>query len=310
MSLFKCIAAEAPVRRTEMSVRKPASLKAGLYGLLTSLGIALTVGTSSPVFAGPINLTTDGSSGMANGAIFVQNNLGPAGTGYIDSFLRIQASSGEQGYNTNYRPVQYDEKNPINYTHAVLLADVPTITLNGVKYREFFLDINERNNTSRRLITMDQLTISSGTTDKLHDYNDSDRLYHAGGTSTLLYDLDAGMAMTGDPHDNWVNLNADLQQGSGHFDMIVVIPDAYFAAATGPWLYLYSRFGDVPHYSTDAGFEEWTFGPGIDVPTPTPVPLPASAWAGAGLLMVLAGQRVLKSRKQADMDREVVSELD
>jgi hypothetical protein len=278
-----------------MAAHRPPKRRPGLKRLAAALVLAVAAGLGgamSSANAGELDLTTAGSFGVINGAVFVQDSSGPAGTGYIDSFLRIQSSGTEQGYNSNYRPFQYDEKNPINYTHAIRLADVPTITLNGVKYREFFLDVNESNKAGpKRLISLDQLVISSGTTDMLHDFHadPGDKMYHAGGTSTMLFDLDAGM-------DNWIKLNADLQQGSGHFDMIAVIPDAYFAAATGPWLYLYSQFGT--HYATDAGFEEWTFGPGVDVPTPTPVPLPASAWGGMALLAAMGAKRWAKVRRQ------------
>jgi hypothetical protein len=242
--------------------------------------------------AAELDLSAQGSAGSINMAYFAQDNRGPAGTGYIDSFLRIQASGEEQGYNSNYRPFQFDEKNPMNYTHAILLADVPTITIDGHLYREFFLDVNERNNNGFALISLDQLVISSGSTDTLHDFQPfpGDKQYHAGGTSTMLYDLDAGM-------DNWIKLNADLQQGSGHFDMIAVIPEYYFANATGPWLYLYSQFGT--HYSSDAGFEEWTYGPGVTPPGPGPVPLPASAWGGLVLMALIAGQRVIRNRRES-----------
>src|SRR4051812_34969824 len=57
--------------------------------------------------AAELDLSTYGSAGSINGAYFAQDNRGPAGTGYIDPFLRIQASGEEQGYNSNYRPFQF-----------------------------------------------------------------------------------------------------------------------------------------------------------------------------------------------------------
>src|SRR5687768_9418763 len=71
-----------------------------------------------------LDLTTEGSVATdGQGALFVQDNSGPAGTGFIDSFVRIQRKGTEQGYNTDHRPVQFDEKTDPNFTRAVLLAE-------------------------------------------------------------------------------------------------------------------------------------------------------------------------------------------
>lgn len=241
-----------------------------------------------------LDLTTAGSSATdGQGALFVQDTSGPAGTGFIDSFVRIQRKGTEQGYNTDHRPVQFDEKTDANFTRAVLLADAAVVTLDGTEYRLFRLDINEANSTAKQLVSLDQLVIHSGSSNVLRDYDPTTKTYGSGGTSQKLYDLDATT-------DNWIKLNADLQQGSGHFDMLAFIPNSYFADATGPWLYLYSEFGrNIP---ADAGFEEWAFaasqpgpGPGPG-PEPTPIPTPSAAFAGAGLLGLVVVNRLRKRR--------------
>ena len=62
-----------------------------------------------------IDLTTAGASAeLDNGAIVQQTDAQPTGTGFIQSFVRIQgAASGggsQEGYNTDGRPLQFDEK--------------------------------------------------------------------------------------------------------------------------------------------------------------------------------------------------------
>jgi hypothetical protein len=73
------------------------------------------------------DLTANGSQcgPVFNGAIFQETSPQPTGTGYIDSFLRLQHTGVEEGYNTSARPFQYDQKEPINYTHDIQLKDVP-----------------------------------------------------------------------------------------------------------------------------------------------------------------------------------------
>ena len=128
--------------------------------LLTSLAALLTIATANDASAGVCDLTTNGAScGPAlftNFAIFGEVSPQPTGTGYIDPFLRLQARNQEQGYNTS-APFNLDEKKPDNFTHDLLLSKVPLKTINGVQYREFFLDINE--STNKELLSLDELRI-------------------------------------------------------------------------------------------------------------------------------------------------------
>src|SRR5436853_404693 len=53
----------------------------------------------------PLDLTTAGSKGFINGAIFRDMTTSPTGSGNIHSFVRIDGKGDmEQGYNTDYRP--------------------------------------------------------------------------------------------------------------------------------------------------------------------------------------------------------------
>src|SRR5438128_1273300 len=85
-----------------------------------------------------IDLSTAGATGALNGALFFQSSTG---TG-IDTFVRLATSQTvEQGYDTNFRPVQFNEVTNAQYTHAEQLSSVPTvISSGGLAYYEFLLD--------------------------------------------------------------------------------------------------------------------------------------------------------------------------
>src|SRR3954464_8044227 len=88
-----------------------------------------------------IDLTFNDTFGILNGAVFATGQIQSAGTGTFNSFVQIQHTGTEQGYNTDASP-QYDEKSAHNHNHSILLADVPIVvgdgsngTAEGVAYR-------------------------------------------------------------------------------------------------------------------------------------------------------------------------------
>src|SRR5262245_14920052 len=95
-----------------------------------------------------LDLTTLGSSGHLGDAVFAQTNVHPAGSGAIHSFLRLHGHGHkdggvEQGYNTDARPLEFNEKKDHQHTRSLNLDDVGTVNIGGTVYREFLLDINE-----------------------------------------------------------------------------------------------------------------------------------------------------------------------
>jgi hypothetical protein len=194
-----------------------------------------------------VSLTSRGASGTINGAIFSQTDIQPTGTGYIDSFLRVLAKGNgttEQGYNTDARPVQYNELTTGNFTRSIRLSDVPEVTINGYKYRAFLLDVNQNGKSPN--LSLDQLRIYLGNSGSLTGY-DPKALKLAG--LTAIYDMDWFA-------DHWVKLDCRLSTGSGSGDMYLYVPSCLFGnPANNPYVYLYSKFGE--NTATNGGFEEW-----------------------------------------------------
>ena len=233
----------------------------------------------TPVPAGPtiVELTTQGSSGSINGALFVHWDGSPQGTGVFDPFVRIQAHGNdtfEAGYNTD-GPIEFQTKDHQghNWTHSLLLNAVPIVTIGSVDYREFALDINQNSGGSSSLLSLDDLKIYLEATPDLTGWPDN--------FSDPIYSMD-------NSEDNWVTLEYDLNGGSGNGDMLAYIPNSLFS---GPnqYVYLYSEFGT--NFGANSGFEEWAT---LDISDPPVIPAPGAILLG-GIGVCLVGW--LKKRK-------------
>ena len=189
-----------------------------------------------------LDLTTAGAIGEINHVIFRQLDQQPAGSGVIHSFVRLDSpgnSTTEQGFNTDARPLQFDENNSPVFTRSLALSSVPTITIDRVVYREFLLDINQK--SSQPLLSLDELRFFAGAAPNLSGYDTGSNTL---GGLPAAYDLGAG---------NWIELNARLSHGSGQSDMAAYVPDSVFAGQS--YVYLYSKFG--VNVSANGGYEEW-----------------------------------------------------
>jgi choice-of-anchor A domain-containing protein len=252
------------------------SLLAGclLWGALALLGHSASATT--------LDFTPSGlQTGTINGALFEEIDPSyPAGSGVIDSFVRIQetGSAGpEQGYNTDARPVQFDEKTDATHTHTIRLADLQPVTIGGIQYYQFLLDINEPNGGTKSLLSLTQLQVFAsshgdlGASGKLYDSITHD----FGALATKIYDINAGST-------GYVLLD-DTNAGSGRADMVFSVPVSAFAGLdpATTYIYLFSHFGDIINgedgYQDQGGFEEWaarlTEDAGTPPPTPTPTPV-------------------------------------
>ncbi|MBI4355957.1 MAG: PEP-CTERM sorting domain-containing protein [Candidatus Omnitrophica bacterium] len=176
------------------------------------------------------------------------------------------------------------------FNHAIMITDVPRVTIDGIQYREFLLDINQNASDNPSLLSLDEIQIFlSGTA------NQSVETFTGGildlTDASLVYRLDAGS-------DSWIKMNYTLNHGSGSGDMFAYIPETLFAnvyTGSNKFVYLYSRFGEN-HVNND-GFEEWAVREGGG-PEPGPdagptIPEPTSLFLmGTGLLSWLGARRL------------------
>lgn len=234
---------------------------AGLIVVAASLFLPLAASATV------VDLTDPGTSdsGTINGAIFQWIDAQATGTGVIDSFVRIDDNDGDShGYNTTVNGV-FDNGSDDTHNHAIQLSAIPTVTINGIVYREFLLDINENSGGDNEFLSLDELQIFTSTV-----ANQSVETFNGGlvnfANASLVYDMDA-------LEDSYVYLDYSLNSGSGSGDMFAYIRSDLFGNDEDVFVYLYSAFGltDGIDGEEHAGFEEWAIRervPGEIVPEP------------------------------------------
>src|SRR5262249_51729720 len=109
-----------------------------------------------------LDLFTAAASGTINGARFEEViSTSATGTGVFNTFVQVQAANNdfdgdgntEQGVNYDRagalgpaQTKQYDEGASGQHNRILALSSVPIVTVGGIDYREFFLDVNQLNN--------------------------------------------------------------------------------------------------------------------------------------------------------------------
>ena len=246
--------------------------------------LAITCVCFTSAKAEMLDLTGSGS-GMEeiNGAWFYNSDSASTGTGVIHSFVRLKGKDIEQGYNTDGRPLSYDENNSHTFTRSIYLGNVPTIQLDdGNYYREFLLDINQEDKDP--LLSLDAFEIFMLTSNQY-----TGPVEGLGTIGDLIYTLDYSGT------DNYILLDYSLNSGSGSGDMFAYIPNSLFLGYSDTdYVYLYSMFGATNGYANNAGFEEWAVRLIGETPPPPPVvPVPGAVILGM-LGLTVAGVKLRK----------------
>ncbi len=231
-----------------------------------------------------VDLTGNNNSGTINNAQFDWTAAQPTGTGVLDPFLRLQANSTEQGYNTS-GGTPFDDKAGI-WTHDIQFSDLLSteVTIGGTAYFQLQLDVNEPGG-DKSLISLDRLEFYTSAVGSQTTTNVSS-------LGTLRWSLDGS-------GDSYVILDAARNNGSGSGDMFAYIPVSAFAGVKpSDYVYLFSRFGDQvrANGSSEGGFEEWAL-----VHNLTPVPEVGALYPIVGLLAAVIFTRVLRRRRSAQL---------
>lgn len=263
-------------------------------------------------------IVTPGSTGQATGS------------GTFHSFVRIDRKGNEHGYNTSNRPVRFDEKTNDGTpqgTRALLLSEIPLVTIDGVDYRVFNLDVAETaawKQVPKNLLSINQiqifrgyqndpLTYTSLTPDLPATDKNGKQLAYVPSNPPVISFADQGLQeifrLNNSDNDagasgvqfNQIKLDYNLiGSGNGRNDMSFLVRNSLFGQ-TGLDLnvVLYSHFGSPPgDYYSEGSYEEWAVddeGGGINpepAPNPNPVPEPTTLvlWGGGLFSAVFLGR--------------------
>lgn len=216
-------------------------------GLVAGVALAL-VSDAGDVDVQIPNNTTSRTGTTTQGAVvsYIGDNdasLGSSGTGIFNSFVRLQGSPNEDGYNTDGK-IEFETKAGA-WTKAIKVSGIPVVNEGGVDYWELFVDINDSNTDPK--ISLDDLEVYYTTNARLTNYA-------FGANAEKQYDFDGTILIN------------DVNQGSGRGDLRYLIPLTnialpancdYLNAACDRYFVLYSQWGMTAGYPSDGGFEEW-----------------------------------------------------
>ena len=244
--------------------------------LIAVTALLITTGARASI----VDLTTGANaSGQIGDALFFATDQQPAGTGFIDPFLRVQASPTEQGYNTD-GGFPFDDKNPHNFQHSVLMSSLMQFDINGTDYFKFMLDANQSGD-SNHTFTLTQLQVyTSNNGSQMTTAINPDGTLALG---TLAYNLNPGGGTS--------NSVITTATGSGKYDAIVYVPVSDFNLNDKYMILYFAGQGN-------GGFEEWTVATGV-----APVPEASTIFPIIGLLAAVFSTQFVRRRQFAQISK-------
>lgn len=230
--------------------------------------------------------------------IVQQTTIQPTGTGVINSFVRVRDNApAVQGYNTDFRPgspakAPLDDIDDPNFTRSLLLADVPIVTIGGVQYRQFLLDINQTGSNPK--LSLNQIQIFQSNGDALHtSLSAADTTHDAvvgfgAGVNEVFRMNNAQNTAGGLSTNREIQLDFSLANGSGSGDMFLYVRNDAFNSKTN--VILYSQFGtNTGQFENNDGYEEWSVVKGTFNVVPVPAP-PSAILLGVGAVVMGIGR--------------------
>jgi hypothetical protein len=260
---------------------------------------ALVIAFAGTAQADNYALVNVGNTATINGAIFTAIDPQPMGTGYIDPFLKFQRPGSrnegfEQAYNFDLASLGIiagnDAYGTDNWTHLLETATLGVVTVDGVDYWQFILDIDQAGN-KEPYVTLDYLQLWTSDSATISPTLTEPWDFSSLGGASLLWDMNAQTT-------NHLVLNYAINSGSGTGDLNVLIPvstaQKYIYLANGLGFVNGVWVGDTFYYPTlnNDGPEEWM----ALTTTPTPVPEsgPMAMLLGMALLALAGVRRLLK----------------
>lgn len=217
---------------------------------------------------------------------------GSSGTGNFDSFLRINGSPVERGYNTSASNVLDNMSG--QFTHNLHVGELSLVQdLLGRYLVSVGMDLNEPNAAGARYQSLDVFQVYVSSQASMNTTNPSE-------LGLLVYDMDAN-------GDNalLLDVNRNSSGGSGRSDLNIYLDlDLFGKAKHSDYVYFYMEMGGVglgqapqyPHldFRNDGGFDELRRDLSLQTVGSPSVPEP-----GAPMFFMVAalGLAVRRSRK-------------
>jgi len=230
--------------------------------------VGVMAGAAETASAATIGLVQDDKCIEHNGTFICDADvvpLGTTGTGLFNPFLRTNPGGNQNpssGWNTDAHKNAWTQPNDADdsWTSALAASSLGTVTIGGVQYAEFTVDINQQGtaNNNGDLLSLLQFQLFNCTT-----ATNTATTAAQGCTSffnlfggTITYDANGRPIVSGSTQ--WVDFDYRLHTGSGSGDISIFIPYSLFAGVQFVSLLDgWGTSGSLGNYGDNDGFQEW-----------------------------------------------------